>query len=137
MGMYVICEIDGVLADARHRQNLSQGDRLVAGDDLIFPTSRMLRGFERSGAEIVLICQRSHFTEEPTKQWLKECGISYDWLHLNPGSKEDYVKHIAKVIKAHRDDRLIAGICRTGPLTSVLRVHSNRPVIYTVSQGDS
>ena len=56
-GMYVLCEIEGVLARASHRKAVSDADAgaLIAGDELIFPTSRMLRGFARSGAEVVLI----------------------------------------------------------------------------------
>ncbi|EJL4673798.1 hypothetical protein NML45_005161, partial [Escherichia coli] len=84
--MYVLCEIEGVLANASHRKSVSDADagQLIAGDELIFPTSRMLRGFARSGAEVVLISSRSETLEAPTKRWLKDFGVDYDWLHLVP-----------------------------------------------------
>lgn len=80
----MLCEIEGVLARASHRKAVSDADAgaLIAGDELIFPTSRMLRGFARSGAEVVLISSRPEALEGPTKRWLKDFGIDYDWLHL-------------------------------------------------------
>ncbi|MDT3603472.1 hypothetical protein ROM29_17975, partial [Cronobacter malonaticus] len=56
----MLCEIEGVLARASHRESVSDADAgaLIAGDELIFSTSRMLRGFVRSGAEVVLISSR-------------------------------------------------------------------------------
>lgn len=76
-GMYVLCEIEGVLANASHRKSVSDADagQLIAGDELIFPTSRMLRGFARSGAEVVLISSRSETLEAPTKRWLKDFAL--------------------------------------------------------------
>src|SRR5699024_1794399 len=70
-GMYVLCEIEGVLARASHRKAVpdADADALIAGDELIFPTSRMLRGFARSGAEVVLISSRPEALEGPTKRW--------------------------------------------------------------------
>lgn len=87
-GMYVLCEIEGVLANTSHRKSVSDSDagQFIAGDELIFPTSRMLRGFARSGAEVVLISSRSETLEAPTKRWLKDFGVDYDWLHLVPNS---------------------------------------------------
>ncbi|EMD7411323.1 hypothetical protein VSY00_004338, partial [Shigella sonnei] len=66
--MYVLCEIEGVLANTSHRKSVPDTDagQLIAGDELIFPTSRMLRGFARSGAEVVLISSRSETLEAPT-----------------------------------------------------------------------
>lgn len=83
-GMYVLCEIEDVLARAGHRKAAADenADTLVAGDELIFPTSRMLRGFARSGAEVVLISHRPEALESATKKWLRDFGIDYDWLHL-------------------------------------------------------
>ncbi len=46
---------------------LMKTQTLVAGDELIFPTSRMLRGFARSGAEVVLISHRPEALESATK----------------------------------------------------------------------
>ncbi|MCD9436750.1 hypothetical protein LVA97_30370, partial [Klebsiella pneumoniae] len=45
----MLCEIEDVLARAGHRKAAADenADTLVAGDELIFPTSRMLRGFAR------------------------------------------------------------------------------------------
>ncbi len=68
---------------AGHRKAAADenADTLVAGDELIFPTSRMLRGFARSGAEVVLISHRPEALESATKKWLRDFGIDYDWLH--------------------------------------------------------
>ncbi len=79
-GMYVLCEIEDVLARAGHRKAAADenADTLVAGDELIFPTSRMLRGFARSGAEVVLISHRPEALESATKKWLRDFGIDHD-----------------------------------------------------------
>ena len=83
-GMYVLCEIEGVLANASHRTSVSDADagQLIAGDELIFPTSRMLRGFARSGAEVVLISSRSETLEAPTKRWLKDFGVDLQFVNF-------------------------------------------------------
>ena len=85
-GMYVLCEIEGVLARASHRKAVPDADAgaLIAGDELIFPTSRMLRGFARSGAEVVLISSRPEALEGPTKRWqsTKATYLSPHWFTI-------------------------------------------------------
>ena len=125
-GMYVLCEIEGVLANTSHRKSVSDADagQLIAGDELIFPTSRMLRGFARSGAEVVLISSRSETLEAPTKRWLKDFGVDYDWLHLVPNGIS-YEKHIKRTLAEHKGDPR---------LRAALADSHHRPVIYEVGK---
>lgn len=60
-GMFALVELDDVIADSRHRASVDiEKDHInmMAGDELIYPTSRMLKGFYRSGIEIVLVTTR-------------------------------------------------------------------------------
>ncbi|EEW8308245.1 hypothetical protein ACLEY3_14995 [Escherichia coli] len=134
-GMYVLCEIEGVLANTSHRKSVSDADagQLIAGDELIFPTSRMLRGFARSGAEVVLISSRSETLEAPTKRWLKDFGVDYDWLHLVPNGIS-YEKHIKRTLAEHKGDLLIAALVHDPRLRAALADSHHRPVIYEVSK---
>ncbi len=134
-GMYVLCEIEGVLARASHRESVSDADAgaLIAGDELIFSTSRMLRGFARSGAEVVLISRRPETLEEPTKRWLKDFGIDYDWLHLAPRGVS-FDTHVKRTLAAHKGDLLIAALIHDPILRAVLAESHQRPTIYEVSQ---
>ncbi|HAX2344587.1 TPA: hypothetical protein JW635_002311 [Escherichia coli] len=132
--MYVLCEIEGVLAKTSHRKSAPEADvaNLVAGDELIFPTSRMLRGFARSGAEIVLISSRGETLEEPTKRWLKDFGIDYDWMHLRP-KDISYEKHIKSTLAEHKDDLLIAALIHDSRLRNALTDYHHKPVIFEVA----
>ncbi|EPU5276625.1 hypothetical protein ACVXQO_005141 [Escherichia coli] len=134
-GMYVLCEIEGVLANTSHRKSVSDADagQLIAGDELIFPTSRMLRGFARSGAEVVLISSRSETLEAPTKRWLKDFGVDYDWLHLVPNGIS-YEKHIKRTLAEHKGDLLIAALVHDPRLRAALADSHYRPVIYEVGK---
>ena len=134
-GMYVLCEIEGVLARTGHRKAVPDKDAgaLIAGDELIFTTSRMLRGFARSGAEVVLISRRPESLERETKRWLKDFGIDYDWLHLVPDGVS-FESHIKRTLAAHKGDMLIAALGPDPRLLSVLADSHQRPTIYEVSQ---
>lgn len=134
-GMYVLCEIEGVLARASHRKAVPDADAgaLIAGDELIFPTSRMLRGFARSGAEVVLISSRPEALEGQTKRWLKDFGIDYDWLHLVPRGVS-FETHIKRTLAEHKGDLLIAALVHDPRLRSALADSHQRPTIYEVSQ---
>lgn len=66
-GMFAVVEIDDVVADSRHRAAADiEKDRinLMAGDELVYPTSRMLKGFYRSGIEVVLVTSKRLLKEE-------------------------------------------------------------------------
>ncbi|HAF1405822.1 TPA: hypothetical protein ACLGVO_004730 [Salmonella enterica] len=134
-GMYVLCEIEDVLARVSHRKSVSDADAgaLIAGDELIFSTSRMLRGFTRSGAEVVLISSRPESLEAPTKRWLKDFGIDYDWLHLVPYGV-NFETHIKRTLAEHKSDLLIAALVHDPRLRSTLADYHQRPIIYEVSK---
>ena len=55
-GMYVLCEIEGVLANASHRKSVSDADagQLIAGDELIFPPAVCCVVLLSPRAEVVL-----------------------------------------------------------------------------------
>lgn len=84
-GMFALVELDDVVADSRHRASVDiEKDRIdmMAGDELIYPTSRMLKGFYRSGIEIVLVTTKRLLKEERevTRAWLSAHGVAYDYL---------------------------------------------------------
>ncbi|WP_411512049.1 hypothetical protein QM042_02290 [Escherichia coli] len=135
-GMYVLCEIEGVLARASHRKAVPDADAgaLIAGDELIFPTSRMSRGFARSGAEVVPARTHPEALEGPTKRWLKDFGIDYDWLHLVPRGVS-FETHIKRTLAEHRSGSMfIATLVHDPRLRSALADSHQRPTIYEVSQ---
>ncbi|ELD1608303.1 hypothetical protein HVX40_23930 (plasmid) [Escherichia coli] len=127
-GMYVLCEIEGVL------EKISS-DKLPSNNhidgELIFPTSRMLRGFARSGAEVVLISNRSEDQEVEIKCWLRDFGVDYDWLHLVPKGVS-FETHIKQTLSEHKSDLLIAALVHDSLLRSVLAASHQRPTIYEV-----
>ncbi|HGV5215679.1 TPA: hypothetical protein ACNHEI_005597, partial [Klebsiella pneumoniae] len=93
----------------------------------------MLRGFARSGAEVVLISHRPEALESATKKWLRDFGIDYDWLHLAPRGV-NYETHIKRTLAAHKDDLMIAALVSSSRLRAALSGFHQRPVLYEVSQ---
>lgn len=135
-GMYVLCEIDNVLANTKHRQTEIQAERvrLTAGDHPVYPTCRMLKGFERSGAEIVLVSFiRSQKDElEVTRKWLRNAGVKYDWLIL-VGADSDKYKSLSAFLKENEEGNILVGaIGTTKTFLDYVSTHPHKPVIYEV-----
>ncbi|HFP9309395.1 TPA: hypothetical protein ACHOZC_003391 [Raoultella ornithinolytica] len=139
-GMYVLCEIDGVLADGRHRARADIEDentRLMAGDNLIFPTSRMIQGFQKSGADIVLVSfvRVDNFQGVITRKWLKDVGVDYDLaVLLGAKSMSPRASTLAKWLLDMESDNILMGVIgRSKELLDFAREHPHKPVIYEVS----
>lgn len=87
--MIVVFDIDGVLADATHRQHHLTGrpkdwDAFfaeVSGDPLL-PSGRSLLGQLREGHEVVLLSGRPERTRLDTEAWLARHGIEFSRLVL-------------------------------------------------------
>ncbi|HHT4259175.1 TPA: hypothetical protein ACTYZB_004842 [Klebsiella variicola] len=132
-GMFALVELDGVVADGKHRESIAiEQDRvrMMASDRLIYPTSRMLNGFYRSGIEIVLVTTKrlSKEEREVTRAWLSAHGVSYDYLvhiggvaHLNLWLEEN-----------QRENILVMAICATNHLINMANSHPHKPHVYQV-----
>lgn len=132
-GMFAIVELDDVLADSRHRATADiEKDRinLMAGDELVYPTSRMLKGFYRSGIEIVLVTTKRLLKEEReiTRAWLSAHGIGYDYL-----VQVEAVEHLSQWIKENqRENIFVMAICASNQLITFANNHPHTPHIYRV-----
>jgi hypothetical protein len=86
-GRAVIFDIDGVLADARHRQYLVTGQRrnwdlffeLCGKDPLIEPTATMARLLD-STLTVILMTARPSWVAPETLEWLDEHDVRWDLL---------------------------------------------------------
>lgn len=132
-GMFAIVEIDDVVADSRHRAAADiEKDRinLMAGDELVYPTSRMLKGFYRSGIEVVLVTAKRLLKEERevTRAWLSAHGIGYDYL-----VQVEAPEHLAQWIKENqRENIFVMAICASNQLITMANNHPHKPHIYRV-----
>ncbi len=134
-GMFALVELDDVVADSRHRASVDiEKDRIdmMAGDELIYPTSRMLKGFYRSGIEIVLVTTKRLLKEERevTRAWLSAHGVAYDYL-----VQVESVEHLTRWIKDNqRENILVMAICAGNKLISMANNHPHKPHIYQVQR---
>lgn len=129
--MYVLCEIEGVLARASHRKAVSDADAgaLIAGDELIFPTSRMLRGLLAPVLKwclSVVVRKRSRNNQTLAG---RDLAIDYDWLHLVPRGVS-FETHIKRTLAEHKGDLLIAALVHDPRLRSALADSHGEPAIY-------
>jgi phosphoglycolate phosphatase-like HAD superfamily hydrolase len=84
-----VFDIDGVLADARHREHhVASAPKdwaaffgAVAGDSLLEHGVALLRELAEEG-EIVLLSGRPESTRRDTEEWLQRHGIAYSRLVL-------------------------------------------------------
>ena len=132
-GMYALIEIDDVIANSHHRSKVEiEHDRvrMMSGDKLNYPVSRMLRGFARSGIEIVLVSTKRLLNEEmkATKDWLSKHGIQYDHLVI---SKD--ISHLHRWLKNNQQTNImVMVIAASNPLISMAQEHPHKPNIYRV-----
>lgn len=132
-GMFAIVELDDVIANSKHRISADiEKDRinLMSGDELVYPTSRMLKGLYRSGIEVVLVTTRRLLKEERevTRAWLSAHGISYDYL-----VQAESAGHLARWIKDNqRENILVMAICASNQLITMANQHPHKPHIYQV-----
>ena len=86
--MIVICDIDGTLSDARHREHLIAPPKpdwdaffeMCDGDKVIGTVQRFVHAVWMSGARIVLLTGRPERVRLKTAIWLNDNGIPYEKL---------------------------------------------------------
>ncbi|MDG2024583.1 MAG: hypothetical protein P8J75_09010 [Actinomycetota bacterium] len=90
-GDCVIVDIDGVLADAGHRQHFLDppwrdwdGFFAECGGDGVFEESKILVELLASDLTIVLLTSRPTWIQKPTLDWLEHNRIRYDLLIMRP-----------------------------------------------------
>lgn len=107
----VLCDIDGTLADGRHREHFVQGEKkdwtsyysLLSADSPIDLVVRWVRALADDHA-ICLVSGRPDTYQRETMFWCSLHGIPYEWLFMRAGSdkrpdtmiKNDILKCIPK-----------------------------------------
>ena len=116
--MIAVFDIDGVLADATHRQHYLQsrpkdwqGFFRAVGDD--GPIARGIDLVREAGREgpVVLLSGRPESTRAATEEWLARHGVAHDRLVLRP--EGDY--RAAAVAKAE----LLSAVAAPGEVSAV------------------
>ena len=99
----VVFDIDGVLADASHRQHFLEqrpkdwdGFFAAVGDDDVIEEGRARMLAAAADAEVVLVSGRPERTRTATRRWLADHGMGTPRLMLRADS--DY--RLAPVVKA-------------------------------------
>lgn len=134
-GMFAIVELDDVVANRSHRasEHIKQEQiNLMAGDELVYPTSRMLKGFYRSGIEVVLVTTKRLLAEERevTRAWLSAHGVSYDFL-----VQVENIGQLDRWVKEHqRENIMVIAICASNNLITFANNHAHKPHIYRVQR---
>lgn len=132
-GMFALIEIDDVLANRSHRgkvMSVTENQQLMAADTLVYPTSRMLKGFIRSGIEVVLISSKRLTNEEReiTRRWLSDNGVTYDhFVQSNdmPSLKRWLKSNIGSSI-------FVMAIVASNSLVTFAEQHLHKPHLYRV-----
>ena len=92
----VACDLDGTLADIRHRVRWAQTqdwDRFhkeARHDPVIEPVARLIRSLERDDWQIILMTGRSESMREATVNWLLLANVPYDQLRMRPEGNTDH-----------------------------------------------
>lgn len=107
----VLCDIDGTLADGRHREHFVQGEKkdwgayyaLLENDSPIDLVVRWVRELYKDHT-VCLVSGRPDTYQLKTMIWLMQNSIPYHWIFMRSGGdkrpdvqvKEDFLKHIPK-----------------------------------------
>lgn len=141
----VICTIDGVLSDNSSRIHLlrdggvSEYHERHDRDDVVIASVRMLKGFQRTGCDILIVDDRPAEYMQQTGNWLKENGVFFDYLYL-PKAKEAGRSFKMKAVRNHireNGGQIIAVMCFERHDETDFRNHQHRPTVYTVTRGAS
>lgn len=87
----VLCDIDGTLADNKHRGPYDWAK--VETDELIIATADALVAFAARGDRIILMSGRSEDVRDATERWLATQGVAYDelWMRKSGDTRGDDV----------------------------------------------
>lgn len=132
---HILVELDGVLADGQHRSKeeiLENVKFLIRGDKLNHVVSRMLKGFERTGVEIVIVApNRSKLYEKETKMWLKDVGVSFDYLMM-AGDQPFFTRMVASEKDELSESVLFAVIGSSNAVLSYGKEHPHKPTLCEI-----
>lgn len=86
----IICDIDGTLADCRHRLHFVHGKvkdwtaffDVMGEDGLIAPVAEAVSALNEAGNVVLLVSGRPEGYREATELWLASHGVSYDALYM-------------------------------------------------------
>ncbi|CAH0155070.1 MULTISPECIES: hypothetical protein [unclassified Microbacterium] len=99
-GAVVLLDLDGVIADAGHRQRFLHQDEpdwdgFYAGvaDDGVLEAGRALAASIASEVPVVVLTGRIDEVADVTQRWLDEHGIRWDMLICRPAHEDDDSRH--------------------------------------------
>lgn len=132
---HILVELDDVLANGSHRKGEDIPDRvafLMRGDKVIHPSSRMVRGFERSGVEIVIVGpERGKEFEKQTKDWLRTVGIPFDYLVLAKG--DSITGQLRAMEREDLEESVLLGvIAKSQSIIQYGLGHPHKPTVYEI-----
>jgi predicted kinase len=84
---YVLCDIDGTIADCSHRLKYAKGETkdwnkffsLISEDTVRDDTRKMLVDYYNKGFTVIFVSARPEDYKQKTLEWLKENGIGFAW----------------------------------------------------------
>lgn len=84
--MLIICDIDGTIADHRHRKGIAKHKKAAAmlKDQPVMDVINVLDALIVDGHDLVICTARSEKYRKATKKWLKLQGIKYKRLLMRP-----------------------------------------------------
>ncbi len=110
----VICDIDGTLANAKHRMHYVEGDKKdwksffaeVHKDKPIKKIIKMVQDFHKLGNRIIIITGRNEICREETVKWLKDNDVPFFTLFMRDEEdhREDFVVK-NKILETYFDNR--------------------------------
>ena len=118
-GPTAVLDLDGVIADASHRQHFLEAERSrdkdwhgffhSCVDDPVIPHGRALAASLSADLCVVILTARIHEIREQTIAWLDANGVRRDWLILR-GAREGQASSAWKRAQLERLDELGAEI---------------------------
>ena len=84
--MLIICDIDGTIADHRHRKGIAKHKKAAAmlNDIPVMDVINVLDALIVDGHDLVICTARSEKYRKVTKKWLKLHGMKYQKLLMRP-----------------------------------------------------
>jgi hypothetical protein len=129
-GPAVIFDLDGVLADALHRQHFLHRDEpdwagFYGGvhSDGVIEAGRALAAAMRDDLSIVVLTGRIDDVADVTRQWLDENGLRWDLLVCRPPDEDDSSRH---AVDYKREE---IGRLRQHGIDPVLAIDDNRRIV--------
>ena len=133
----VIVDIDGTIADVRHRLHYIKGPRkknwkaFFEGMDCDTPIEAMIRRVQKlkKDNDIIIVTGRPEHYRKRTEKWLKQQGVRYSRLFMRPNGdhRPDYtVKE--EVLHEYAKGRIVLAIDDRGPVCDMYEKHGIRCV---------